>query len=822
MDPEIYCYNLPQKHELLLQSIGDVFPDTFEELLAEVLFKVLQIDTFKNYISSLRHKVTLVDSDEPRANIGAVCVCRVTVKPTNENPEVKEINTKNFWNLDQHPKAIIVSSDSVNVIDSKLCVYKTFKNWFDFTNIRIHHKLDHPSTLGLFCAKRLTDNLTYQLKKLIECIPKYWTGKFVKETANTAFSLKVIEETCQNIRLVYEGRNIGSVSDDRYTCRAPWTIRRIKESLVSKALDCIANQFTENVLRRIVKWIAEKLEITLTDEIRRGEIFKNAKKFLLNSSSVVGGIALGDAVRQIVARVFNPTPGLIGSVVFATAFIVGVAKTVVISVNINSLEWRNAIAKEIHVNISSNQRSIINKIAKEIRELCINAKRELEKISHDLSSLSCQIPIIDQKKLIEEWTLRDFRIRDVESCPSILQFIAGRINGNPVMKVFVQGNENEAQTFCELNAENKPKDAKFEFVNVALLADSRNTALNKGRSYHIAEDEENHINNIIREERGKLFAKYSNVIAIGMSSVKYCGDRVVHEPCISIYCLDANLIPFGEEEIPKYLRGIACNIVEDFISFGSCENCQTLDHGCSIGKKGEKSSGTLGFFVQRKDHSDDPCSGFLTAAHVALKDDIIKTLQGKRLSESNFRNEVFDIVHPSFEDSEASKVIGKVKDSFFGNYESIGIDAAFIKTDDIQHELSDERSKQPFSFNNNSEEDKVVVKTGRTTGRTTGIWLRQCPLSVKRIPPRHKGVYFPLYECLCIENKDSKSFFEPGDSGAAVYVISEGNIHYPLGLAIGKTTSIHLPSITLACHIESILKVLNLSIFEPAQPMEVS
>lgn len=70
--------------------------------------------------------------------------------------------------------------------------------------------------------------------------------------------------------------------------------------------------------------------------------------------------------------------------------------------------------------------------------------------------------------------------------------------------------------------------------------------------------------------------------------------------CIIIYCLDENLILFGEKLILKMLEGCICDIWEDNIMFGVCFDCYGVDYlnyGCCIGLF-LNGYGFVGFFVK--------------------------------------------------------------------------------------------------------------------------------------------------------------------------------------------------------------------------------
>lgn len=56
--------------------------------------------------------------------------------------------------------------------------------------------------------------------------------------------------------------------------------------------------------------------------------------------------------------------------------------------------------------------------------------------------------------------------------------------------------------------------------------------------------------------------------------------------CIIIYCLDKDLVFFGEKLFLKILEGFFCDIWEDCIMFGGCFDCYEivyLNFGCCIG-----------------------------------------------------------------------------------------------------------------------------------------------------------------------------------------------------------------------------------------------
>lgn len=171
-------------------------------------------------------------------------------------------------------------------------------------------------------------------------------------------------------------------------------------------------------------------------------------------------------------------------------------------------------------------------------------------------------------------------------------------------------------------------------------------------------------------------AKHSIIVGLGVDSVQR-GD--VDEPCIVIHCLDKSLVPFGEKPLPKFIEGFPVEIREDFVFFGYCANCTSLEAGCGIGRPSHPSAGSVGFPVRSNDSPSE--RGFLTASHVALEDFEKLYETNTLLSENPLNQTVHRIVHPPFIETHNNNFIGNVVESFCGNYGQYGtgIDAAYVK-----------------------------------------------------------------------------------------------------------------------------------------------
>lgn len=192
----------------------------------------------------------------------------------------------------------------------------------------------------------------------------------------------------------------------------------------------------------------------------------------------------------------------------------------------------------------------------------------------------------------------------------------------------------------------------------------------------------------IQGHEDKIYARYSAVIGIGFSQVRSIAKTMQIEPCIVLYCLDKTLIPFGEKRLPENLDKWPCDIREDFLMFGHCptacpaSNVNLPEPGCSIGIAEVYSTGSVGFLVEY----NNEC-GFLTASHVVVRN--YETLYKADITfpYTPHQNNEDVIVHPSTEDcKEVNLKVGKVVQSFFGNYESRALDLALVRCNSSRNE----------------------------------------------------------------------------------------------------------------------------------------
>lgn len=292
-----------------------------------------------------------------------------------------------------------------------------------------------------------------------------------------------------------------------------------------------------------------------------------------------------------------------------------------------------------------------------------------------------------KREIIEDKTL-------LQKHPSIIQFIAGRrSDGKPVVKVYLRNDDLEAEHNFK-NCSNVSEETRFEFVNVEKIPKLISKDVEK---INIQEKSAPPINTatfaqlreIIQEQGDAIYSKYSNVVGIGISPVRSVGDLIQNEPCIVLYCLDKNIIPFGETQLPESIAGWPCDIREDFVMFGTCpfpcpSSSQNFpEPGCRIGIPSVESAGSVGYLVESNYQVNTLGSGFLTASHVAIErfEDLYH--YGSLLSGNHLLSlKQHFIVHPAWQDNgKTNHQVGEVVESFCLNYglNKIGMDFALVK-----------------------------------------------------------------------------------------------------------------------------------------------
>nr|XP_034317809.1 uncharacterized protein LOC105338984 [Crassostrea gigas] len=490
---------------------------------------------------------------------------------------------------------------------------------------------------------------------------------------------------------------------------------------------------------------------------------------------------------------------------------------VLIHILISNLSWSesknmNVNSEEMRENVARDISSKKNDILKDVLSAIAATDDDLKNVSLKLNTAISELKLNDQIEAVKTWKKRE-ELHGLVSHPSVLKYIAGQKDNNPAIKVYLSHDDTEAMNvFKQI-----PEITCLEFVNVAEKSKEIFEAEKEHMDYSSILDESRvrtKLGEIINKHAEKLYAKYSSIVGLDAGSMYIEGEM---QPCIVIYSLDKDLIPYGEDPLPKTIDGWHCDVREDIVMFGTCFDCRQIFYpnpGCCIGLP-SFGIGSAGFLAKLKG-SVSPVTGFLTAAHVAAKNwtdlyDFNELLSNLVTGECGD-----EIVHPLLPGFTDYKIIGKVKESFCGNWgeEGIGMDAAFVQNFQPQDgeyselQIADESILQ---FNVSR-----VMKRGGSTGETEGL-LTGNTLSVCVDKDFSFGGFYYFARCFSIESID-RPFFEKGDSGSGVFLMENGKPTKPLGIAFAKLLINHN---TAVCRIDKITEAFGLSVCQNEEPMEV-
>ncbi|XP_061170924.1 uncharacterized protein LOC133180409 [Saccostrea echinata] len=774
--------------EKVARSIRYICPVKTDESFAQPILIALGLEDLIVKIDSLSRRVQLITANQSQERFknGTVCVFEVDVRLGSYGLEVLDKNSSNkydFFRVKDIPKAILIHSKSVYVVDAKLKVYDHFKSEILSGNIFLQHVFDGYEEISKICAHHSISTFSEKVNAMKKSIPVGDLPNILSLAADRSLSETNLRHLCHNVVIKDQGTTVGKVGSASYSCRFMPTVNRLKQELMKETLDEAVKSLASEISKGILVHIESKILEELEQDFKKLNISISSEMFEQVNVVVV----------SIIVVLFNELKTLIMTVV---TFLV----TIIIPIDINSTSWRNKVAEEIYNIIKKERNGILDKTIQKIRPICERTVDELMNVYSKLEEGKRDLRLVPQERDVEEWGKKRDIMKDVSKLkdyPSVLTFIAGRKYGSPHVKVFLKFEDEKAKSF--LKSRIIPFGTSVEFVNVT-------ERFNTLREENIQRQEEkegtttlrNPLYEILEKEEEKIYAKHSSVVAIEANQSKLY---------FTLYCLDKFLIPFGEEPLPNQLSGYPCFVKEDIVRLGYCDDCRELNPGCSIGLPWTPSTGSVGFLA-RSNNISLPVTGFLTAAHVAIEEYGELFTQEIRFSESYFSNRWHYVVHPSLPDSANSTIIGNVVDSFCGNYNSVGIDAAFVKVyQPRKREQVVMRTASEHLLCSNGKTE--VVKYGRATLKTKGILY--CLMYSCKVDSLVNGYMIPRVFRNCYSIADQgEIFFREGDSGSGVYLIDRHeNQLKPLGIAFAF--HIFNPR-TAVCKIKTILQVLNVSI----------
>lgn len=165
--------------------------------------------------------------------------------------------------------------------------------------------------------------------------------------------------------------------------------------------------------------------------------------------------------------------------------------------------------------------------------------------------------------VVEIWKKRKIiKNKQLAKHPSILNYIAGTKYERPFVKVFMRQKDLDGEQFIRQHS-TLSVDTYYDFVNVSAKSTNRKEMEkmkdNKKEAPVLPDDIRNIMNKIINSQAEKIYANHTTVSGLGVSNVKHEEDNFIEGPCIVVYCLDKDLIPYGKTLLPTSVKGCPCD-----------------------------------------------------------------------------------------------------------------------------------------------------------------------------------------------------------------------------------------------------------------------
>lgn len=453
-------------------------------------------------------------------------------------------------------------------------------------------------------------------------------------------------------------------------------------------------------------------------------------------------------------------------------------------------------------------------------------KRTIGNISKDTQRgviITCECEHIVSKRVYGV-----VNITMLKKYPNLHHYIVGKMGAKEMIKVFLRGDDKEEE---KAKADFKKavfisEEMHIEFVNLdkrskEILKEREEIQKHEKKARVIGESKRLQIKKVIKKNKRIILKQHSNILCITSSNVRYDGKTFSTEPCIVLYCLDKNIVPFGEEPLPTQIDGFPCDHREEIAMFAGCPSSCPVSNkafpepGCSIGVESSNEVGSVGFLVES--NNNDLEHGFLTAAHVAVEGfDILYKRSEFLYGFVPLTIQLTNIVHYSSserlddtgdqEEEIDHRKVGSIVEAICGNYTDKGIDFAFVHSDAPRRDDTEEMaviSEYDMPSSPKSDERVRVTKTGIATGTTTG-YIDDMEYDFQFF---YRNDQYIFYDCYCIVKEGEDRFAEERDSGSAVFVVEKNGILKPLGILFAIVAEY-----TAVCKIKEIIEERRLRI----------
>lgn len=313
------------------------------------------------------------------------------------------------------PRVILIHSKSVQVVDAKLKVYKTFKSYMGHGHIFIHHEYEDNDDIARWIAcEHIVPSCAY-LESVIESISETHIVSVLDDAFNNSFTRENIRELCYTIFIQTEDETIGAVGSQSYVCRLSLNVQRLKRILVKETINRTAmflgTKICSGILHHMEEMVQDKImkltRLQFSDERHEHrpqfqfpeESHEHRPRFQFFDETLEHGprFQFSDDMHERIQ--FSFTAIIISVIATAAGFIISIGVffiTILYPVDINSKVWRKKVADDIFDKILPTRSTLKAHILEEMENICSNTSDDLKYILANLKEFKLEVSPMDQ------------------------------------------------------------------------------------------------------------------------------------------------------------------------------------------------------------------------------------------------------------------------------------------------------------------------------------------------------------------------------------------------------------------------------------------
>lgn len=276
------------------------------------------------------------------------------------------------------PKVILINSESMQVVDAKMKVYKTFKSYLEHTQIFLHHEYEERDDIAKWIASQKIASLSASLQLTMDSFSREHLASVIDNALDNSLTQENIRDLCCDVFIKTRNETVGSVNSASYACHLSFTVQRLKQILVEETLKKTAKFLGTRICNGILHHIEIVVQGKLTEDLRK------LRFQILDEIQAHIEVSITDIILDIIAGVFIS---------------VGVFfRTIIFSVDVNSRQWRQHVADDVFKKVIGNRIPLTTHILEEIICICSKTMDDLENILNQLTIHRTETFSIDQKQ----------------------------------------------------------------------------------------------------------------------------------------------------------------------------------------------------------------------------------------------------------------------------------------------------------------------------------------------------------------------------------------------------------------------------------------